>query len=161
MGLYTCKYKGNIQISEQGTTVFVIRKESYVEQGRRTRDSISKEVRLSVRIEHKVSDKYGRHKENDLSDVSSKHNAGVHTVIVTLALPYVVDLNNIHRYATLLGVDVMERFFIVIGVISIGVSVVVKGVMLLAILVVVAAGLLLACCSMHRGCRRCSAPRCP
>ncbi len=36
-------------------------------------------------------------KENDLSDVSSKHNAGVRTVIVTLALPYVVDLNNIRR----------------------------------------------------------------
>src|SRR6266550_381259 len=63
MGLYTCKYKGNIQISEQGTTVFVIRKESYVEQGQWTRNSISKEVRLSVRIKHKVSDKYGRHKE--------------------------------------------------------------------------------------------------
>ena len=30
-----------------------------------------------------MSDKYGRHKENDLSDVSSKHNAGVRTVIVT------------------------------------------------------------------------------
>src|SRR6266550_8631735 len=40
-------------------------------------------MRLSVRIEHKVNDKYGRHKENDLSDVSSKHNAGVRTVIVT------------------------------------------------------------------------------
>ncbi len=40
-------------------------------------------MRLSVRIEHKVSDEYGRHKENDLSDVSSKHNVGVHTVIVT------------------------------------------------------------------------------
>ncbi len=52
--------------------------------------TISKEMRLSVRIEHKVSDEYGRHKENDLSDVSSKHNAGVRTVIVTLALPYVV-----------------------------------------------------------------------
>ncbi len=38
---------------------------------------------MSVRIEHKVSDKYGRHKENDLSNVSSKHNAGVRTVIVT------------------------------------------------------------------------------
>src|SRR6266550_1913513 len=36
-------------------------------------------------------------KENDLSNVSSKHNAGVRTVIVTLALPYVVDLNNISR----------------------------------------------------------------
>ena len=61
-----------------------------MEQGRRTRDGISKEVRLSVQIKHKVRDKYGRHKENDLSDVSSKHNAGVRTVIVTLALPYVV-----------------------------------------------------------------------
>ena len=66
-----------------------------MEQGRRTRDGINKEVRLSVRIKHKVSDEYGRHKENDLSDVSSKHNAGVRTVIVTLALPYVVDLNNL------------------------------------------------------------------
>src|SRR6266550_9371005 len=40
-------------------------------------------MRLSVRIKHKVNDEYGRHKENDLSDVSSKHNAGVRTVIVT------------------------------------------------------------------------------
>ncbi len=40
-------------------------------------------MRLSVRIKHKVRDKYGRHKENDLSDVSSNHNAGVRTVIVT------------------------------------------------------------------------------
>src|SRR6266576_3348024 len=40
-------------------------------------------MRLSVRIEHKVSDEYGRHKENDLSDVSSKHNVGVRTMIVT------------------------------------------------------------------------------
>ena len=54
-----------------------------MEQGRRTRGGIGKEVRLSVRIKHKVSDEYGRHKENDLSDVSSKHNAGVRTVIVT------------------------------------------------------------------------------
>ncbi len=44
---------------------------------------MNKEMRLSVRIKHKVSDEYGRHKENDLSDVSSKHNAGVRTVIVT------------------------------------------------------------------------------
>ena len=40
-------------------------------------------MRLSVRIKHKVRDEYGRHKENDLSNVSSKHNAGVCTVIVT------------------------------------------------------------------------------
>ena len=61
-----------------------------MEQGRRTRDGIGKEVELSVQIKHKVNDEYGRHKENDLSDMSSKHNAGVRTVIVTLALPYVV-----------------------------------------------------------------------
>src|SRR6266576_2818826 len=47
------------------------------------RNGIDKEMCLSIRIEHKVSDEYGRHKENDLSDVSSKHNVGVHTVIVT------------------------------------------------------------------------------
>ena len=57
-----------------------------MEQGRRTRDGIDKEVGLSIRIKHKVSDEYGRHKENDLSDVSSKHNAGVRTMIVTLSL---------------------------------------------------------------------------
>ncbi len=39
-----------------------------------------------------MSDEYGRHKGNDLSDVSSKHNAGVCTVIVTLALPYIVGI---------------------------------------------------------------------
>ena len=55
-----------------------------MEQGGRTKDGIDKEVGLSVRIKHKVSDEYGRHKENDLSDISSKHNAGVHTVIVTI-----------------------------------------------------------------------------
>ena len=84
---------------------------------------------MSIQIEHKVRDEYGRHKENDLSNVSSGHNAGVRTVIVTLALPYVVDLNNIRRRwysSTLLGIDVMERFFIVVGMISIGVVVVVE-----------------------------------
>src|SRR6266550_6634173 len=106
-------------------------------------------------------------KENDLSDVSSKHNAGVRTMIVTLALPYVVDLNNIRRRwcsSTLLSIDVMERFFIVTRVISIGVVVVTEGVMLLAILVVAAGlpvGLLLAHCNTRRGCRYCSAPRRP
>ena len=37
-----------------------------------------------------MSDEYGRHKENDLSDVSSKHNAGVCTVIVTVILCSVI-----------------------------------------------------------------------